>query len=231
MNNTKELVVEKELPTANIDAWLEQRDEFIQKVSSKMVEGKDYHVIQGKKSLAKGGAEKIASIFNWRAEFIKDTETLDMLNGSAKGTLAYLCKLTTLEGSFVGEGRGARSLTQDNGDPNKAIKMTQKSAYIDAVIRASGLSDIFTQDLEDMPASSISNGHSKVSVKQPSAPATEKQRNMIKAVGGDLEALGTSIPEVLNLDGAINLDKLSKGQASKVIDTLIKAKESIEKSI
>lgn len=33
---------------------------------------------------------------------------------------------------------------------NKAIKMAQKSAYVDAVIRATGMSDLFTQDLEDM---------------------------------------------------------------------------------
>jgi hypothetical protein len=33
---------------------------------------------------------------------------------------------------------------------NKAIKMAQKSAFVDAVIRATGMSDLFTQDIEDM---------------------------------------------------------------------------------
>ncbi len=33
---------------------------------------------------------------------------------------------------------------------NKSIKMAQKSAFVDAVIRATGMSDLFTQDLEDM---------------------------------------------------------------------------------
>lgn len=33
---------------------------------------------------------------------------------------------------------------------NKAIKMSQKSAFVDAVIRATGMSDLFTQDVEDM---------------------------------------------------------------------------------
>lgn len=32
---------------------------------------------------------------------------------------------------------------------NKAIKMAQKSAFVDAVIRTTGMSDLFTQDLED----------------------------------------------------------------------------------
>ena len=33
---------------------------------------------------------------------------------------------------------------------NKAIKMAQKSAFVDGVIRATGMSDLFTQDIEDM---------------------------------------------------------------------------------
>ena len=33
---------------------------------------------------------------------------------------------------------------------NKAIKMAQKSAFVDAIIRTTGTSDLFTQDLEDM---------------------------------------------------------------------------------
>lgn len=38
----------------------------------------------------------------------------------------------------------------DNLALNKAIKMAQKSAFVDAVIRTTGMSDLFTQDLEDM---------------------------------------------------------------------------------
>ena len=35
---------------------------------------------------------------------------------------------------------------------NKSIKMAQKSAFVDAVIRTTGMSDLFTQDIEDVPA-------------------------------------------------------------------------------
>ena len=133
----------------NIDAFLIKRSEFIEKVNAIMVEGKDYHIIQNKKSMAKGGAEKIASIFNWQAAFKKDTESLEMFGDAVKGTVAFICTLTKDE-SFIGEGRGAAMLSKNAGDPNKTIKMAQKSAFIDAVLRASGLSDFFTQDLEDM---------------------------------------------------------------------------------
>lgn len=137
----------------DIDGFLEKRKEFITKVNAIMVKGSDYHEIQGKKSLAKGGAEKIASIFGWQAGFDKDEDVL--MAFKTDGLIAFRCKLTKSE-KFVGEGRGAASLQRNGSDPNKTIKMAQKSAFIDAVLRASGLSDFFTQDLEDMPKEQIS---------------------------------------------------------------------------
>lgn len=46
-----------------------------------------------------------------------------------------------------------RAVEQDSGDLNKALKMAEKSAHIDATLRMAGLSEVFTQDLEDMAAS------------------------------------------------------------------------------
>lgn len=147
--NDKQIVSQEEtlVNDYDIDAFLEKRKEFITKVNKIMVEGKDYHVIQGKKSLAKGGAEKISSIFGWQAGFIKDEDVASAFK--LDGLIAFKCSLTKAN-SFVGEGRGAATLSKNNSDPNKTIKMAQKSAFIDAVLRASGLSDFFTQDLEDM---------------------------------------------------------------------------------
>jgi len=163
---------------ADIDGFIDLRQKFIAKVNAICVEGKDYHFIQGKKSLAKGGAEKIASIFKWTAKFEKDTESLEML-GEIKGLVAYKC--TLVNGQFVGEGRGAAMLSKNGGDPNKTMKMAQKSAFIDAVLRASGLSDFFTQDLEDMSREQISEKPNYTSPRY-STPtkATPKQLEYIK---------------------------------------------------
>ena len=162
-----------------IDAFIETRKSFITKVSAICVEGKDYHVIQGKKSLAKGGAEKIASIFKWTAKFDKDTEALEML-GDMKGLVAFKC--TLMNGQFVGEGRGSALLSKNGSDPNKTLKMAQKSAFIDAVLRASGLSDFFTQDLEDMPHEQISQAPQTnyPTAKTSSYPPSEKQHELIQ---------------------------------------------------
>ena len=69
--------------------------------------------------------------------------------GRPAGVICYICELYTKRGELVGEGRGAREVLKEQ-DINKAIKMAQKSAQIDAVLRTGALSDAFTQDLEDV---------------------------------------------------------------------------------
>jgi hypothetical protein len=137
-----------ELFKQGVDNLLSKRSYFISQVLPKLKEGKDYYVIRGKKSLAKGGAEKLASIYSLTAIFERDNESLEML-GNVKGLIAFVCTLTKF-GVVVGQGRGPDTMERNNNDPNKTLKMTQKRAFVDAVIRSTGLSDIFTQDLEDM---------------------------------------------------------------------------------
>ncbi len=206
---------------ADIDGYITLRQNFIKKVNAICVEGKDYHVIQGRKSLAKGGAEKIASIFKWTAKFEKDNEALEML-GEIKGLVAFKC--TLVNGQFVGEGRGAALLSKNNSDPNRTLKMAQKSAFIDATLRASGLSDFFTQDLEDMPKEEISQPQS-----QPRQQAFSSKTDIKPS-----EAQLNLIAKLMKEKGYTKLDlydmgfgKLTGGKggtASELIDVLIKSK-------
>src|SRR5262245_30521093 len=110
----------------------------------------------GKATLAKPGAEKICGLLQLRPTFKRDADSWQML-GSEAGLLTLICELVTPTGVVVAEGRGARHRDQDFGDINKAIKMCQKSAQTDAVLRCAGLSELFSQDLEDMPAFSESD--------------------------------------------------------------------------
>ena len=158
MNNENTLAPVKnnesfELFKQGVNDLLSKRSYFISQVLPKLKENQDYYVIKGKKSLAKGGAEKLASIYNLIATFEKDDESLDML-GNAKGLIAFVCTLSKF-GVIAGQGRGSDTLERNSNDPNKALKMTQKRAFVDAVIRTTGLSDIFTQDIEDMNAKKI----------------------------------------------------------------------------
>lgn len=68
---------------------------------------------------------------------------------------------------------------------NKAIKMAQKSAFVDAVIRATGMSDLFTQDLEDMSKDDLPQNHAHEvqhqTQEQPQAP--QKPQGVVNADG------------------------------------------------
>jgi hypothetical protein len=105
----------------------------------------------GRSTLCKPGSEKICGLLRLRPCFRRDVETWEML-GSEPGVVALVCELVTASGVVVAEGRGARHRDQDYGDVNKTVKMVQKSAQTDAVLRCAGLSEIFTQDLEDLPS-------------------------------------------------------------------------------
>jgi hypothetical protein len=135
--------------------WTQVRALLTTYISQHMKEGIDYYTLliggkPSKPSLSKAGSEKFLSLFMLQARFRRDEDTWEML-GRPAGVLCYVCALYTKAGAFVGEGRGAREVAKDK-DINKAIKMAQKSAQIDAILRTGSLSDYFTQDLEEQAA-------------------------------------------------------------------------------
>jgi len=103
-----------------------------------------------KPCLFKPGAEKLHLSFGLRPHY----PTLDQyetagLNGISLDSIVLRCDLLDKAGNIVGTGIGGRGLDQDKGDLNKTLKMVKKSALIDAVLSAFGLSEHFTQDLDD----------------------------------------------------------------------------------
>jgi hypothetical protein len=128
-------------------------------------------------TLAKSGSEKICGLLQLRPRFKRDVEAWEMLGGDA-GLVALICELVTATGTVVAEGRGARHRDQDYGDANKCLKMAAKSSQTDAVLRCAGLSEILTQDLDDMPASARDNDEpapfEAPRRTQPTAPAPQR---------------------------------------------------------
>ncbi len=104
-----------------------------------------------KPSLWKPGAEKICGMLGLVPKFPNISEyEKAALTGVDIKVILLKCELHTSTGFVAAEGTGARALAQDSGDINKSLKMAEKSAHIDATLRVAGLSEIFTQDLEDM---------------------------------------------------------------------------------
>ena len=143
---------------AGLDRRKENRGTLIDWIRSSLVEGRDYGSImikgnRSKPSLLKPGAEKIAGMLGLIPRFpnLKQYEDA-VLDGKTITTIILKCELHNQIGEVIGEGVGARSVeTQDNGDLNKSLKMAAKSAMIDSMLRTAGISEIFTQDIEEMP--------------------------------------------------------------------------------
>jgi hypothetical protein len=134
----------------SMQAWSAQRQVVKRFLQQELVEGVDFYTLrikgrETKPALSKAGSEKFMALFQLHAVFDQDTATWTML-GQPQGTLCYRCQLYTRSGELVGEGRGARTIQQDGGDINKAVKMVSKSAMVDAILRTGALSDVFTQD-------------------------------------------------------------------------------------
>lgn len=112
--------------------------------------GDPYH--WSKPSLFKPGAEKITGMLGMTVHYpsLPDYEQA-VLNGTTLTIVMLRCELRDAHGRPVAEGVGARSVGQDYGDINKTLKMAEKSAHIDATLRLAGLSEIYTQDIEDRP--------------------------------------------------------------------------------
>jgi hypothetical protein len=104
-----------------------------------------------KPSLFKPGAEKICGMLGLTVRYptLPDYEKA-ALNGANLSQIIIRCEILDASGRVVADGVGARIISQDNGDINKALKMAEKSAHIDATLRMAGLSEVFTQDIEDM---------------------------------------------------------------------------------
>lgn len=136
----------------------DNRRALIEWVRGSLVDGVDFGAVPlrrggfSKPSLRKPGAEKICGMLGVTASFptLKDYEAA-VIEGRPLQQIVLRCHLLGPDGQIVADGVGARSVEQDHGDINKSLKMAAKSAHIDATLRMAGLSEIFTQDLEDMP--------------------------------------------------------------------------------
>ena len=137
---------------------VEERARLIQQVLHRVMQrGIHYDVIPGtdKPTLLQPGAEKLAVTFRLAPNFL----CVDRLEEWEQGFFAYRFRCELLHqvtGTLVASAEGScnsRERRYRNQDAytiaNTVLKMAQKRAFVAAVIKATGASDLFTQDLED----------------------------------------------------------------------------------
>jgi hypothetical protein len=107
--------------------------------------------------------------------------------GTSLGLYRYVVRVRLVSrdsGEVMGEGLGACSTMESKyvdrprDSENTALKMAQKRALIAAVLGTFGLSDRFTQDMEDVHQGEATNG-AEPTHDEGQDPATDKQREFL----------------------------------------------------
>lgn len=118
-------------------------------------------------------------------------------------------KSRELDGKY---GRYTKYLIE-NDDPytlvNTVLKMAKKRAQVDGALTVASLSDIFTQDLEDM-SETVSGGEAE-------QPASSKQKNYCHTLLGNQD-MRKVIKDIIGED--LTVDDLTSNQASTLIGEL-----------
>lgn len=153
-----------------IQGTLTKIAQFQQLVQNQLKQNHDYGIIPGtpKPTLLKPGAEKILMLMGLRSEF----EIVDSTRDFEKGFFQYQVKCKLYRGdTLITEGLGAANTKERKylkQDPytidNTVLKIAKKRALVDAVLLVASLSEVFTQDLED------------IDIKGNQLPQNDKQR-------------------------------------------------------
>lgn len=158
-NETNSMMLIEGLSLNRVSGTMKAIADFQKVVKETLQEDLDYGAsFKGSKkpSLLKPGAEKILMLLGLSSEY----EIIEKIQDYQEGFFAYTIKCTLLKGDIpITEGLGhcnskERKYEGENQDKymlgNTCLKMAKKRAQVDAALTVGSLSNIFTQDLEDM---------------------------------------------------------------------------------
>lgn len=174
--------------------------QFQKVVQSQLLQNHDYGVIPGtpKPTLLKPGAEKIIMLLGLRSEF----DIVDSTRDFDKGFFQYQVKCKLYRGDMlVTEGLGScnnRERKYIKMDPytmdNTVLKMAKKRALVDAALLVGSLSDIFTQDLEDMDLSGEKvTGRKRYATDQDGTISRAQAKRMFALAKGDADIVRVAL--------------------------------------
>jgi len=197
--------------------------QFQQVIQKTLHQGHDFGIIPGtdKPTLLKPGAEKILMLMGLRSEF----EIVESARDFEKGFFQYQVRCRLLKGDMViTEGLGAcntRERKYLKADPytmdNTVLKMAKKRAMVDAALLVASLSDVFTQDLEDMDLA----GEQVSSAKR---YATDQDGTISKAQAKRMFAISKGnadlVKAVLNEYGYERSEEVTKTKYEEICDKI-----------
>lgn len=217
-----------------VESTMQKITQFQQVIHSTLHQNHDFGVVPGtsKPTLLKPGAEKILMMMGLRSEF----EIADSTRDWQKGFFQYQVRCKLYRGDIlVTEGLGAcntkerKYIKQDAFTlDNTVLKMAKKRALVDATLLVASLSDIFTQDLEDMDLEGQQVSNQRRYYTDRDGFITQKQaKRMFALAEGDADL----VREVLDTFGYKNSTDVKKTEYNKVCDVItetLKTKKETE---
>jgi len=179
--------------TNTMGNMIKKISEFQKLVQSQLNKDVDYGLIPGckKPSLFKPGAEKINMLMGLTSSY----DIIDSTRDWENGFFQYQVKCMIMRGGIViTEGLGScntRERKYVNNDPydtdNTVLKMAKKRAFIDATLHVGSLSDVFSQDLDDIDIEGNKVSDNKVYTDNDGTITTKQAKRMFALSGGKAE--------------------------------------------
>jgi hypothetical protein len=168
--------------------------QFQKVIQQTLRQNHDYGVVPGtdKPTLLKPGAEKILMMMGLQSEF----EIVDSTRDFENGFFQYQVRCKLHKGDMlITEGLGSCNTKERKyakQDPfsidNTVLKMAKKRALVDAALLVASLSDVFTQDLEDMDLEGQQvSSRKKYYTDQDGTISTAQAKRMFALAEGDQE--------------------------------------------
>lgn len=162
IQNTNALSIIDNVNLQQVSGTMQKISQFQAVVQQTLKQNHDFGIVPGtgsKPTLLKPGAEKILMLMGLSSEY----EIVEKVQDYDKGFFAYTVRcLLTKNGMVITQGLGhcnskEKKYTSEKQDlymlGNTCLKMAKKRAQVDATLTVAALSEIFTQDIEDMDLS------------------------------------------------------------------------------
>jgi len=187
-----------------------------------------------KPSLYKSGAEKVAMGYGLLQHYTIESK-IEQVGKEPMFYYLVRCDLvkvyngteyvwTSAYGSAnTGEKRNGFNSPYDAA--NGTLKMAQKRALVAAALSISGLSDAFTQDMENEDF--MQNAQNLIDTDKPDSPVSTAQIKRLYAVGGEAGLTAAEVKQILAAQGYTSTKQIKQKDYDAVID-LIKQKGESE---
>ena len=201
---------------------------FQKLISTQFKQDHDFGIIPRttKPTLLKPGAEKIVMLMGITTEFEIMDSTRDFDNGFFQ--YCVKCKMKK-NGQVITEGIGTANTLESKYETqnpysidNTVLKMAKKRALVDGALMIGSLSDVFTQDIEDLDMSgNVASQNKTVYTDRDGVISDAQAKRMYAIAGGNTEILETILKHH-NYEDSRKVKKVEYNQICNEIQEAVK---------